>query len=332
MTNFKKIFLEYQRESVEITLLDNPFVKKWSNHLDRMLAKHKFQVNSGKFPYHLRDERGMLVEHAMKLNNAVKSLIDMGTGFPEDFDISEINEVVDKADDVGNDINLSLQLKLNRLHRYFTTCEDSVATTWTKDKQYPVTGLKDRDRVETILKLSHDINVEVHNIEKYIITPNKKLFLESPLREEISITFDIYQDHLSHDQTSKIREEGIWESLTFEDYIHLSDDPVYDVWLPDNILGKPYNIAFYDHDDPREWDITHNIGYTGAFSIGVRGNKASEMQNDILKNWLKSYGVKPTPATCGMPAGKVTQGKDVLEKWYDIALSPIDEHFVIKLL
>lgn len=302
------LVIQYQGQQVRIELLNNSFVNRWAEHLHYMLGLYSKRVYFSQYPYVWRYNKSQVDSYALKLSQTVKQLRDLGTGFPEDFNVSEA--------DTQDKLNLLLQQKLNRLHRYFTTCNRDTlpfATEWAPG--VPVTGLINESIKMQVFELSHQVNVQVHNLENFVETPNKKLYLDNPRRVALSVDFSMYRNNESTEESSQIS-KGAWHYMTPEELQWVSDDPDLDVWLPDNILGKPYNVAFYDHDDPTAWDITHNLGYTGSFSVGLIGNKASEMQTPEITQWLKSYNIDPGPLTCGMPIGRIVQGRDVAVEWY----------------
>jgi hypothetical protein len=270
-----------------------------------MLDTYRYNSYFTKYPYLWEQDQPTIEAHALHLSQIVRQLIQMETGFPEDFDPTEV-EILD----------LTLQQKLNRLHRYFTTFtqdSDSRGLQWATD--VPVVGSNDKQKFSKMFELAHQINGLVHLIENYVTTPHKEKFLENPQRTDLEIEFDVYEN--TNEASKSIQVKGDrWNYMTPDDFAYLSNDPKFDVWLPDNILGKPYNRAYYDHDDPTQWDITHNIGYTGNFQVGSRTNKATEMQTPEIQEWLRSYGIEPGPATCGMPLGYITSGREFLDQWW----------------
>lgn len=296
----KILSLTCQDQTVQIRLLDNLFVNKWANQLAKVLAGYSYQYFFGSWPFIRSLNQTQLEQHATALSQVVTQLREFDVGFPESFDVSETHS-----------LDLELQKKLNRLHRYFTWFNrDDIEGQPSWGPDCPVTGNKDSSTLEKIRHLTHRVNVEVHRIEGYVTTPNK-MNLMSEGYSELAIEFDIDRDP----SVSSEMLPGVWKYMEPEDFHYLSNDPQYDVWLPNQILGKPYIVAYYDHDDPTEWDITHQIGYSGNFVVGIEGNKARHMNHPDVVNWLRQYGIEPGPTTCGMPLGQIISGRDYLEPW-----------------
>ena len=75
-----------------------------------------------------------------------------------------------------------------------------------------------------------------------------------------------------------------------------------DVWVGNDILGKDYIEAYYDHDDPNEWDVWPIMGHSGKFKINVASQWYEEdstdntlqqlVKSDNFQNWLKEYNIE----------------------------------------
>jgi hypothetical protein len=317
----KSLTLTYQNQTVEIQLLDNPFVQKWSRHLEKVLGEFSHKQFFASYPYLSpsfgpSSIRSRINQYAIGLAEAVSQLKELNVGFPEDFDIEETKN-----------LDIILQQKLNRLHRYFTWCNrDDLGKNLFWGPGQPVTGSHDQKTLEKINQITHRMNVEIHKLEAYVVTPNKIKLLRSNFTE-LEIMFDT---HVSPGISGEMR-TGSWHSIEPTDFQYLSDDPTHDMWVPIQILGKPYHVAYYDHDDPTEWDITHPNGYSGNFVVSTTGNKAYHMSNPDVIKWLKSYEIEPGPVTCGMPLGRITSGKEYLRQWQMNAINGSIDSLVIEL-
>lgn len=313
----KSLTLTYQNQTVEIQLLDNPFVYKWACHVGKILGLFTHKQFFGTFPYLLdvNNGRTQITQSALALEEAVTQLRLLNVGFPEDFTVVETKN-----------LDLVLQQKLNRLHRYFTWCDRhdiGKNLFWGPDQ--PVTGPRDSATLEKINQITHRMNNEIHKLEAYVATPNKFKLMKDQYTE-LAVEFDIYDNPMVPDPT-----RVVWRFIEPEDFQYLSNNPDYDVWLPNQILGKPYNIACYDHDDPTQWDITHPIGYTGNFVVGVNGNKATHMNNPFIIEWLKSHGINPGPDISGMPLGRIISGREHLPQWHKQATRGKIDNMLIEL-
>lgn len=292
--------LKYQNQLVLVNLLDNPFVQKWAVHLKQILGTYQHEQFYSSYPFIRTTNQDQVYEHATHLQDAVAQLKQLNVGFPGNFDKAQLKS-----------LDLELQQTLNQLHRYFTWCNrDDIGKNKFWEADCPVTGSQDRETQRKINELTHRINIEVHKIEAYVTTPHK-VALKANSYTELLVEFDTQPNPT----ISSEMVPNAWNYIQPEDFQYLSNDPKYDLWLPNQILGKPYNIAFYDHDNPNEWDVTHPIGYSGNFVVGVVGNKAQHMTEPMFVEWLRSHGIEPGPTTCGMPLGQIVSGREYLNQW-----------------
>jgi hypothetical protein len=304
----KSLTLVYQHQTVEIELLNNPFVHKWAGHLEKMLSVFSYQEVFTGYPYFHRVNRDRVKQIAEHIKEAILQLKELNAGFPEDFELEETEK-----------LDINLQQKLNRLHRYFTWCNRTdIGKNLFWGPDCSVTGSHDQTTLKKINQITHRINVEIHKLEAHVLTPNKIKLLRNEFTE-LEVAFDT---HATPEISGEMRPES-WRCMELEDFQYLSNDPTHDVWVTNQILGKPYHVAYYDHDDPTQWDITHPIGYSGNFAVTITGNQAHHMANPGLVEWLKSYGITPGPATCGMPLGRIVSGKEYLPQWQKNAINGI---------
>jgi hypothetical protein len=268
-----KIRLVHPDAELVVELLDNPFVRKWVDHLGYMIDNYERDVHFANRPYVNKLDQ-LAIDSAERLSTVVGQLRQQNLPFAK-FDVAELDS-----------LDLSLQHKLNDLHRTFTNHAKL-------------------DLPQELLDLVHQVNMEVHNIESYVTTPHKveMRYLSSQPYHELEVIFKCLKDG------SQMLDES-WLDIDQEHFEYLSDDVNIDVWLPDNILGKSYHQAYYDHDDPTAWDVTHHLGYNGSFAIGLEGNRATEHAKEQIQQWIRSYGITPGPSTCGMPLGHVVSGRN----------------------
>jgi hypothetical protein len=152
-------------------------------------------------------------------------------------------------------------------------------------------------------RLVHDINDAVHVIEAYYYNDRIQLF---PAYKEYQI------EYLSHTPRpdSIITDQQFFQPIQEQHKKYFTRDQGYTVWLPlYQIQGKNYWVGYFDYDDPRHWDISTNVVYSGSFSLGSR----QILHYPELTEWLQSYGIEPGPEQGGMPLGHVTQGWDLVQ-------------------
>jgi hypothetical protein len=192
---------------------------------------------------------------------------------------------------------------LNRLHRYFTTGQESL-----KQWDYHSTAMFPVD-VKTcyplFTKLIHQINESVHKLESFVPSDRRRKF---PKETEYNIVFNVPE----HDPAAPTNDGYFYyREIPQEYYKFFSNQLTHDVWLPlSEILGKDYKRAYWDYDDPTNQDVSINKLYSGSMLV----SNMSDSVNPDLESWLRSYGIEPGPMTVGMPLGNITQGKDLIAR------------------
>ena len=297
--------------TIHIELLDNPFVKKWTEHFSNMLEK--FEVNYGAETqpvFNPSKTNQEILTDLENLRNTIIKLQDMGTNFPcNPWKVTYEKIFIDH--DVGQQI-------LNEIHRYFTTGERTY-TGWDRNiGKHGLTHWSDDFESEfTINKNNKNefykqlllINDYVHELDQSLMTTRKLIDRDKQI---VNLQFKFTG--------------GIFADIREEDYMYASDNEEYDVWVGNDILGKDYIEAFYDHDDPSQWDVTCINGHTGRVNINVASQwfEKESIDNSLQKlvkkkhfqDWLKEYNVEYVPQMCGIPLGKVTSGKEFAIRKY----------------
>jgi len=317
-----------------IELLDNPFVEKWTGIFSDMLVKYDIGYVVpvipcfDTYPKPISDT----LQDIQNLKDAIcsiNSVLTSGAKFPFDPEKITINAIRDDHDE-GQKI-------LNEIHRYFTTAGRTInecriegslnCGSWTNDPSSKFTWNVFH---ESEFFNSHAaINTIVHELDQYQATFRKKQDIYDQM---VSLEFSF-----NNKSEVLLFEKEAFNHILSEDYVYADDNEDLDVWVTNAILGKDYIEAYYDHDDPSQWDVTPINGHSGSFGINVPGNwhhhKSTDdnlvqrlVKSNKFQNWLKEYNVKYHPSMCGMPLGKVTRGKSLLN-WlkmppYDCPLSP----------
>jgi hypothetical protein len=271
-----------------------------------MLSRYTTQALYHPYPGCL-DVTKMTSDHKQDMETNIQLLIDsvgilnsFGTKFP----ISIDPEILRAGGEAGQQL-------LNQLHRCFTNSFRTLNMNnppgcWTSDGS--CTFNVPADVLPKFLDASANINTGVHNLEKFMMSDNKRLSLKN-LASRASLYFDAY----TVSDSSSILERTAAQHILPEDEQYFSDDPEFDVWVGKDILGKDYMTAFLDNDDPREWDITHLLYYTGRIEIDISEYRfIDRIHSPEFSQWLSRYGVDYDPRMAGIPLGKVVSGKEFI--------------------
>ena len=287
---------------IKIELIDNPFTKKWLVQFNKMIKRYETTAYKLPCPRFFSDlntvaGRGEFNKQILELRNTVDELISLKAGYPYEVDV-----------DFFKGASAWVQETLNLLHRSFTNIE---RTSWMDQLSFHSEGhniVTDEATKKRILELVPKVNDLVHAIEIRIPT-ERKLNLRSSDYDYVMVNIDFYHEG----SFTRFADDGL-VNIDEEDYQYFSDDPIYDVWVGVDITGKSYTTAFFDHDDPTEWDVTYPLGYTGKVEIDLNNSRALITRSAEFQQWLKTYGVAYTPGMCGMPLGRVIEGKEILQR------------------
>ena len=303
--------------TIHIELLDNPFVKKWTTHFSKMRKAYDINYYANTQPvYNIDNTSQEILKNLENLRNIIIKLNDMGTNFP----INPWKVVYEKIfpdHDVGQQI-------LNEIHRYFTTAGRSIIDFLHRDDMtyiegywsddFPSNFTINEENFELFLYNHALVNDGVHKLDQSILTSRKDTDYKNQV---VNLQFEIE----SQKKDGRF-DLGTWVEIIEEDYLFASDSKEYDVWCGNDILGKDYIEAYYDHDDPTQWDVTPIDGHSGKFKINVASQWYEEnstdntlqqlVKSDNFQNWLKEYNIKYVPEMCGIPLGKIISGKELV--------------------
>jgi hypothetical protein len=286
------------QEPVRIEVIDNPFTRLFIDHFTQVANSH-----SGRL---MRRVVGASVapndtfyDRCQRLRDVVEELNDITGNFPYQVEDVKLHARNQTAQDL-----------LNQLHRCFTTAY-RCATTRRDDlvwsDHFPSSFTVPDHKFTRFLELLILLNDYVHDTELYVDTVNKA-FCRSFKLDQAEIHIDG-----AYDKCENIR--SIYLDIPEEHYQYFSDSDEYDVWVGIDILGKGYINAFWDHDDPSEWDVTHSLGITGKIYIETSVNKKSTvLQTPEFNKWLADKGMQYYPYMCGMPIGKVIENKAIFSR------------------
>jgi len=311
-------------KKISIKLLDNPFIDKFIDHAKR---NYEFcEVASWDQPVPLQPHTYINEKEVEIFTNLLKEYIEnfnkLGLNFP--IPLEEIN--FSEGLELGHEKNAEKRDLLNRLHRHFTTGEDSywkVKDQWHRDiVDNPNLKLEDclgvwqydtdyyfnlptkEEDLKIFFESLHGVNYAVHDIELYYT--NDRIDRFRPGKED-KITHE-YQIEFVRNNRQDLND--YFKKFETEDYQYFSDNLLYDVWVPLNhIKGKDYIRAFFEYDDPTCCDVhAASDYYTGSFAIGDR----SMIRHPEVLDYMRSFGMEPGPFECGMPLGNVIEGKNLV--------------------
>ena len=298
----------------QIAVTKNAFTDKFIPQIKSMFAEFptkSFMVTfGGIMPVAPAD---FIEEQILRFNSAITELNALGTRFP--YEVRP--EVIRRRD-------TECQLHLNDLHRAFTTAHRSFyegKIVWS-DK-FESTVVLDTANNDRFLYLIDQINDAVHATELYVKTPRKSSIVSNLVRQ-VEVGADTYVNN----GTRLIKD--CFYNIQPDDYQYFSDSDEYDVWVGTSILGKDYVIAYYEHDDAGAWDITHMIGYSCKLAVDVSNLRRTDIiKSPEFQQWLAEGGVTYTPAICGMPVGRVINGKQFLARY--LGSSPVTDRLRVTI-
>ena len=303
--------------TIHIELLDNSFVKKWTEHFLNMQKAYDMDHRAFAHPvYNSTKTNQEILKDLENLRNAIIKLQDMGTNFP--FDPWKV--VYEK---IFPDHNAGQQI-LNEIHRYFTTGGRTLneyenasilySGHWSDDFDSKFTF--DEENEEEFRHTHALVNDYVHELDQSLLTSRKDTDFKN---QAVNLQFEFGS------QKKDCRfDSGTWVNIIEQDYKYADDKLDIDVWVGNDILGKDYIEAYYDHDDPTQWDVTSINGHSGKFKINVASqwyekdstdNTLQQLvKSDNFQYWLKEYNIKYVPEMVGMPLGKITSGKELVTR------------------
>ena len=299
------INIETDTGTTRIKLLDNPFVNEWKQHFIYMLnnAEYSFQYSS--LPYLISEykETGVLTKRVTALKEVIEELNTFVT-----FPVS--------TDDIDKRVDYSLDFMqlLNEIHRYSTTAVrvmrlnksdgNAIELYWTDNDPYNSKFTVKHDDIEKFDMLMEQVNLGVHNVDCTVPTPRK---LSTTPSDTFEVSFNFTEPEVLDHEDNKV-----FFKNTSEHTEYMSDSG-YDVWMGFDILGKNYQEAYFDHDNPTEWDVTHPLGHSGGFHINLTDTTLQTLiKGDDMQNWFKSYNIEYTKKLNNFPLGNVIEGKDNL--------------------
>lgn len=293
--------------SIIIDVLENEFMTEFIEKMKQNNELFHIHAYHDNIPYHRYSwNQSKIDELEILLKDSINELNVMGLEFP-----IPVEDIVLQNDDATRDL-------LNRLHRHFTTSNNSEST-WNFKSTHTFTV--PRELNERFHELVHKINYAVHETEVYVTSSHVQDFRLK--YREYQIIFDRSKpkvDYIMPTVTGYENRAVYFSSIKEEHKKYFSTSSEYDVWLTlTQVHGKNYHICYFDMDDPNEYDVECNQFYSGSFTLTDR-RIARDPQ---IQNWLRSNGIEPGPEQCGIPIGNVVQGKEFMYKLPEHAITEI---------
>jgi hypothetical protein len=300
----KTINIDTKYGLLRIQVIKNDFTDEYIDNFQRMLPL--FPIRSQLVTQGACNQASYedISSQTSQLIDIVQQLHDMNIGFPCSISAENMQGMGNTAQDL-----------MNKMHRAFTTahrCNDNIEPLRWSDKFESRFEIADSAQLEKMLWLTDQVNALVHEIEINLKTDRKK-FDWRLLPNQIEIHLDSYVNN----NTRMLKE---WFHMIKPQHAqYYNDSKEFDVWVGKDILGKDYLVAYYEHDDPSEWDVSYSLGYSGKFAIDQLNDirRVDILHSDEFRSWLDSAGVAYTPAICGMPIGTVTEGKELVNSLVD---------------
>jgi len=315
------INIETDTGTTRIKLLDNPFVNDWKEHFIYMLNNAHYEYKNIRFSsVQGNQDINIIKERSKKLLNVIEELNTMGITFPVSIDY--INNEIDNLDFEKLDF---MQL-LNRIHRYCTVVVRNLHVNksdgnvielyWSDDDPYNSKfNIRYRD-VEKFSILMQQGNLGVHNIDSHIPTPRKLKYLKEHY-EGLVDTFEVQFDFVEPEILDLTEDKKIFFKDIQADYHqYASDSDDYDVWIATDIVGKNYQEAFFDYEDPREWDITQPLGHSAGFHVNLSDPPATLqclIRSKDMQDWFKEHNLNYKTYMNNYPLGNIVEGRGHLK-------------------
>lgn len=304
-----KLSLSTAHGEIVLDLMDNSFTRRWLDHWVWMYEHFPLYSMANTYPVYIDvssinpidgvKHMAIIDTNIQRLYTSVRTLMDIGTGFPYTVEIASLR--AGGAD--GQQI-------LNVMHRAFTNifrCDSSgLPYSWYDDNR-DAFSVSPNDK-KLFLDSCANINTVVHQLERYMITQHKKSLSVHPAKR-----FELEFDCFNTSADSKIMAREAILPIQPQDDLYYSDSTEYDVWVGKDILGKDYMAAFFDNDDPTEWDVSGIQWYTGKIEIDMTPcTFVDKIRSREVAQWLAQHGLDYSPRMAGIPLGNIIRGRELL--------------------
>jgi hypothetical protein len=323
----KHAHLIFPAGEVVIQLLDTPVVDLWID-INEQYSKFNcdFLVNRGTMMHvghEMLKDRTIDVEQkaVYEINNAIEDLNKIITTEPFPY----------KAF-----VDMPWQ-QTNLIHRAFTTGISSYHT-FTHNLAYQdllnfqVYKYDDKDKIKSLsdkvfnvprdeglqeyVRVMNVINKYVHHFEDIRYSNNANLVLKE-LREVTDTPDEIQINWDSYDRVSGVKSIWLRHIPTYDEILKSArvDLDEYDVYAVKSILGKDYETAFSNYDNPLEYDIQNIQDITGGLRIILNGAQKKLYKDSHFTRFCDSYGLDKR-LYLPIPIGKIVSSDFKLNDIY----------------
>jgi len=314
----KYINLDTQYGLVRVELVQNLFVEKYTEQLRHLHTRFQSEIGSGP-PLGLF--RGQNTVYVQNQTDKFIAIIDELNSYNINFPYCVNPDSLIGQDAAGQQL-------LNQLHRSFTTAHREYFAgkkilKWSD--RFESNFTVSEKQLDRVLYLTEIINSMVHDTEFYMKTDRKP---DNPKQvfQQVELIANVTNSNPYSDLGPYVTLEGSFTEYTEDDYKYFTDSDEFDTWVGRDILGKDFIHAYYDYDDPTNWDVSGQLGYSGKLAMDIGPTVKSDIiKSDNFRAWLDQYGVKYSEKMGGMPVGTVIEGKELLKKFgmpsHDIKVS-----------
>jgi len=154
--------------------------------------------------------------------------------------------------------------------------------------------INDNSTQEEFIRNLHKINSGVHDIENRCRVSPRELAVENSVYPEHAgcrIPMLDWDTKGSFDNRTDI----VKADFNLGDVANgaVDNNPYWNVYDLKNILGKDYLTAYYNYDDPGEWDVCNHFKTTkGGFMIAPHLHR---IVNHVLVPWIREWGYQASP-------------------------------------
>lgn len=152
-----------------------------------------------------------------------------------------------------------------------------------------------------------ELKQALENINAYIHHYEAK-YLRSNRANELGFHGNIMQfDYDIKTIGGQLYKEEIYEEEISPDLTNFSfNGSEYNVYALKKILGKDYLTAYFEYDDPTQWDITNMMVIDGTFEIDYNNDYSNIFNSIGYKYWAKHYNLGDVSKFSNYQIGKVS--------------------------
>ena len=305
----------HNKNVIEIELLQNPFVEVWYSAFLKNIDVPRWQYATN------------LYQH----DGSHKPCTDSAWVDGINQAISDIERLSDR-EWIGKAYRGMGWADVNKLHRGFTTTvvTDGLTPELPSDVRKAIKQMKcDQyichyelrefihrqelpdfyrfgNRKTAIWPEFHDalqrLNSFIHRYEGEFLRSTRAWDLEGPPNAFTIDLMDKYHDgsYIQDISVNQITNEMM--EYSFNGY-------EYNVYAEKKILGKDYYTAYFQFDDPQEWDITNNMDIDGSILIDYNNAFKAIHDHWEFQEWITHYGIEDQKKYSAYQIGRLVENE-----------------------